>query len=159
MDSIALLRVDLLGKKRRVLRRTEGLAVPSTVASLFASRARVVGDAPAIADGRVAWSYRELRDRVSRLAGHLRARGVGAGDRIAILSRNRAEYLEVFLAGAWIGAVVACQNWRLADAELTHCLDLVEPSLLIASPEEAPRLAARREPSLVLGDAYEAALA
>jgi len=137
----------------------QGLAVPSTVASLFASRARVLGDAPAVDDGRVAWSYRELCDRVSRLAGHLRARGVGAGDRVAILSRNRAEYLEVFLAGAWVGAVVACQNWRLADAELTHCLDLVEPALLIASAEEAPRLGSRREPRLVFGAAYEAALA
>jgi len=135
-----------------------GTAVPSTVASLFASRARVTGGALAVADGRVAWSYREMCDRVSRLAGHLRERGVGVGDRVAILSRNRAEYLEVFLASAWAGAVVACQSWRLADAELAHCLALVEPSLLVASPDEAPRLSSRREPLLLLGEPYETAL-
>ena len=136
-----------------------GSAAPSTVASLFASHARALGDAPAVVDARVAWSYRELRERASRLAGHLRGRGVGAGDRIAILSHNRAEYLEVFLAAGWIGAIVACQSWRLAAPELTHCLDLVAPALLIASPEEAARLAGRAEPQLILGDAYETALA
>lgn len=56
-----------------------GTAAPSSVASLFASRARVVGDAPAVVDARIAWSYRQLRDRASRLAGHLRGRGIGAG--------------------------------------------------------------------------------
>jgi acyl-CoA synthetase (AMP-forming)/AMP-acid ligase II len=132
--------------------------VSSTVASLFAARARVVGDAPALADDRVAWTYRELSARVAALAGHLRARGIGTGDRVAILSRNRSEYLEVVLACGWIGAIAACQNWRLADPELAHCLELAEPALAIASPGEAPRLAARREPVLVFGDAYEAAL-
>jgi len=134
-------------------------AVPSTVASLFAARARVVPRAPATADERVARSYGELAVRVARLAAVLRARGVGPGDRIAILSHNRVEYLELFLAAGWIGAVVACQNWRLAAGELSHCIDLVAPALLVASPEEAARLAARSEPLLVLGDEFERAVA
>ncbi|MBX3246233.1 MAG: acyl--CoA ligase [Myxococcales bacterium] len=135
-----------------------GSAVPSTVASLFVSNARVRPDALAVADARVSWTYGELLVRVQRLAACLRACGVDPGDRVAVLSRNRAEYLEAFLASAWIGAIVACQNWRLADAELAHCLDLVEPKLLLASPDEAPRLATRGEPTLVFGEAYERAL-
>jgi fatty-acyl-CoA synthase len=134
-------------------------AVPSTVASLFASRARVVPRAPAAADERVARTYGELAGRVARLAGLLCARGVGPGDRVAILSHNRVEYLELFLAAAWIGAVAACQNWRLSAGELGHSVDLVAPSLLVASPEEAPRLAARAEPLLVFGEDLEHALA
>ena len=39
------------------------LAVPSTVASLFAARARVVPRALAVADDRVSWSYRQLSER------------------------------------------------------------------------------------------------
>ncbi|HVV88025.1 MAG TPA: AMP-binding protein [Kofleriaceae bacterium] len=131
----------------------------STVASLFAARAGVAPGARAIVDERGTWTYAALRERVARLAGHLRACGVGEGDRVAVLSRNRGEYLELFLAAAWTGAIVACQNWRLAGEELAHCLDLVEPALLVASPDEALRLAHRREPLLVLGEAYEAALA
>jgi len=136
-----------------------GLDVKSTVASLFAARARAAGNTRAIVDARGSHTYRELAERVARLAGHLRSRGVGQGDRIAVLSRNRCEYLEVFLAAGWIGAIVACQNWRLADAEITYCIDLVEPSLIICSPDEAKRVSGRREAVLELGAAYEAAVA
>lgn len=133
-------------------------AIPSTVASLFASNARVRPGALAVADGPTRRTYGELLERVRRLAGHLGLLGVGHGDRIAILSRNRAEYLEIFLAGAWVGAVVACQSWRLSEAELTHCLDLAEPKLLVASPDEAHRLVSRPEPTLVFGARYEEAI-
>ncbi|MBX3274964.1 MAG: AMP-binding protein [Sandaracinaceae bacterium] len=121
--------------------------------------ARLRAERLALDDGRVRWTYRELEARVRRLAGVLIERGVGPGDRIAILSRNRAEYLEVLLAGGWIGAIVACQNWRLSARELAHCVELVEPRLLVASEEEAPRLAARAEPIVVFGEEYERALA
>jgi fatty-acyl-CoA synthase len=138
---------------------TAAAPAASTVASLFASRARVAPHARAAADDRVAWSYGELRGRVAQLAGVLSARGVAAGDRVAILSHNRSEYLELFLAAGWIGAVVACQSWRLSEGELAHCIDLVAPALLVASPEEVGRLAGRREPLLALGAGYERALA
>ena len=41
-----------------------------------------------------------------------------------ILSNNRAEYLELQLAAAGIGAIVACLNWRLTAPELKHCIDI-----------------------------------
>lgn len=132
--------------------------VSSTVGGLFASRAQVLRDATALSDGSVVKSYGVLRDRVAALAGVLAARGIRPGDRVAVLSRNRGEYLEVILACAWTGAIVACQNWRLAAPELAHCLDLVEPALLVASEGEAPRVRGRREPVLVFGDEYEAVL-
>jgi fatty-acyl-CoA synthase len=92
------------------------------------------------------------------LAGWLRSRGVGQGDRVAILSENRPEYLELFLAAAWIGAVVACQNWRLAPPELEHCLSLAEPKAVLVSPRYADRLSVLSTgvPTvLVLGPEYE----
>src|SRR5262249_24867591 len=51
------------------------------------------------------------------------------------------EYLETFLAAARLGAVVACQNGRLAAPELRHCLELVEPTVLLASPRSVDRVA------------------
>ncbi|MGH6950856.1 MAG: AMP-binding protein, partial [Vitreimonas sp.] len=112
----------------------------------------------AIADGHESLSYGALDERTQRLAGLLRERGVGSGDRIAILSENRREYLELFLGAARIGAVVACQNWRLAEPELRHCLDLVEPRVVFVSPRHAPKLEALGRTGLMFGDAYEAAL-
>jgi acyl-CoA synthetase (AMP-forming)/AMP-acid ligase II len=77
---------------------------------------------------------------VIALTGWLERRGVSHGARVAILSENRLEYLELFLAAAWNGAIVACQNWRLAAPELTHCLSLVEPEAVLVSPRHAERL-------------------
>ncbi|HEY8040433.1 MAG TPA: AMP-binding protein [Polyangiaceae bacterium] len=134
-------------------------AAASTVASLFAERARVHPDRIALEDGTRRWTYGELHRRTRRLAGALEARGVRRGSRVALLSENRAEYLEVFLAAARLGAIVACQNWRLAPPELAHCLDLVEPECVIVSPRHAAALAglgrARSESVIALGADYE----
>ena len=102
--------------------------------SIFRSRAQDSARVLAVEDGRKRQTYAELLERVDRLAAVFLARGVTPGDRIAILSHNRAEYLETELAAAGIGAIVACLNWRLAPDELRHCIDLVEPVLALVEP-------------------------
>ena len=42
----------------------------------------------------------ELADRVARLAGALKALGVGRGDRVAVLSLNQDRYVELYLGVA-----------------------------------------------------------
>jgi acyl-CoA synthetase (AMP-forming)/AMP-acid ligase II len=130
-------------------------AATTSVARLFVARAAVAPSKLAIVDGERRVTYSELADRAARLAGVLVARGVAAGDRVAVLSENRLEVLELLLAAAHVGAIVACQNWRLAGDELRHCLDLVEPALVVVSPRFRDRIG----DALVLGDAYEHALA
>jgi len=105
----------------------------STVTSLFAARAAYAGDARALVDDRVSWTYAQLRDRVSRLAGHLRSRGIAPGDRIAVLSRNCSEHLEVFLACGWIGAILR------GIALISRCAGLVGH---IAEEQQAPAMRA-----------------
>jgi len=134
-------------------------AAASTVASLFAVRARVHPDRPALEDETRRLTYRELDARTRRLAAVLAARGVGRGARVAILSENRIEYLEVFLAAARLGAIVACQNWRLAPPELAHCLALVEPTCVLVSPRHACKLPSSGPAPVELGSPYEALLA
>jgi len=133
-------------------------AAGSSVAGLFAAAARLRPQALCLEQGGRERTYAQVRDRVARTAAVLQARGVGRGDRVAILSRNRTEYLETFLACAWLGAIAACQNWRLAQGELAHCLDLVEPAILVAAPDQAERLQDRAETTLVYGPAWEQAL-
>jgi fatty-acyl-CoA synthase len=130
-------------------------AATTTVARLFAARAQIAPERVAIVDGDRTLTYRELANRAARLAGALVARGVGEGDRVAVLSENRLEVLELLLAAAHVGAIVACQNWRLTQPELQGCLALVEPKLAIASP----RFAASVPSALVMGKPYSQALA
>ena len=104
-----------------------------TVYGLFSAQVSRDPKAAAVTQGERRFSYGELDGRVRRLAAALRAHGVGRGDRVALLSENRHEFVEIELAVALLGAIVACQNWRLAAAEIRHCVDLVSPVLLIVS--------------------------
>ena len=119
-------------------------------------------DAPAVTGDAGTLDFREFNARVNRLANALAARGVEHGDRVAVLSENRTEYLELEFAAAKIGAVVCALNWRLADPELEHCISLTTPSVIVASPRFAEAIA-RIDHAVgdvvVLGPEYEAALA
>ena len=135
--------------------RTAGSA--ATVGALFRARADVCGSATAVEyrDRRI--SYRELLDRVDRVGAMLTSHGLTRGDRVAILSRNRPEYLEVELAAASLGVITACLNWRLSPRELSYCIDLVSPKLLIVEPDLAANvdLAAASLRTISLGEEYE----
>ncbi len=62
-------------------------------------------------------NWREIGERVSRLAAGLRALGANPGDRVAILSLNSDRYLELYLATAWAGAVIVPLNIRWSPLE------------------------------------------
>ncbi|MEI6117079.1 MAG: AMP-binding protein [Burkholderiales bacterium] len=129
---------------------------------LFRMRSVVRADSVAIRDASRANTYAQLNDRINRLSNGLIALGIQRGDRIAIMSENRTEYIEIQLACAKIGAIAACQNWRQSDDERSHCIRLVSPRMLICSPRHAPaidRLGLAIEHSLTLGDDYEDLLA
>jgi acyl-CoA synthetase (AMP-forming)/AMP-acid ligase II len=112
-----------------------------TVADLLHKQARAQPDAPALSDGLRTFGYAQLEARVGQLASALAGLGIVAGERVAILSENRLEYIELELAAAQAGVIVACLNWRLADDELRHCIALVAPALLVVSPRYVPTLA------------------
>jgi len=130
-----------------------------SVYELFHERARLHPQDFAVEMGETRLSYAQLLARVDRVAAMLAGQGVGHGDRIAVVSENRLEYFELFMAAAKIGAIVACQNWRLAVPELQHCVDLVSPALLVRSDrcgEMVEQLDIGNLPVLVFGPTYEA---
>ena len=75
-------------------------------------------DKPAIHFEGESLSYAAFAARIERTAGALKAEfGVGRGDRVAILSLNRPDYLVLLYACARLGAMLVPLNWRLAVAE------------------------------------------
>src|SRR5258707_949502 len=144
------------------LGRSAVAASAVSVAGWFQSQVVLRGDAIALQEGDRTLSYRALNERVNRLAHWLLANKVTRGDRIAVLSENRSEYVEIELAAAKLGIITACQNWRQADGELSHCIRLVEPKLIVVSERHAPALGRidHGAPQVLrLGDDYERALA
>jgi long-chain acyl-CoA synthetase len=93
-----------------------------TCADPLRHAARTAGDRLAIADGGTRRTWSEVWTRCSRLAGALRAAGLRAGDRIAVLSSNSAEYVELFLALPAAGFAIVPLNTRHAVPELRYAL-------------------------------------
>jgi len=91
------------------------------LAQLLVRAARVHPERPALLHGaRILWRYRELADRVARLAGHLRALGLGPGDRVALLMKNHPAYLEALYAAWWAGLAAVPINARLHREEVAY---------------------------------------
>ena len=87
-------------------------------------------------------TWRQLHDRVERLAAALAARGVGSGDRVAVLMGNRPEYLEVLLAATRAGAIGVPVNFRLAPGEVAYILGDSGATVLVVDPLGAEAAAA-----------------
>ena len=78
-------------------------------------------------------TYAELRNRVSRLAGALRARGVTKGDRVVIYMPMVPEALEAMLACARLGAIHSVVFGGFAAHELAVRIDDARPKCIIAA--------------------------
>ncbi|GAW33705.1 acetyl-coenzyme A synthetase [Roseovarius sp. A-2] len=78
-------------------------------------------------------SYAQLRSRVARLAGALRDKGVGKGDRVIIYMPMVPEALEAMLACARLGAVHSVVFGGFAAHELAVRIDDCTPKAIIAA--------------------------
>ncbi len=78
-------------------------------------------------------TYGELKERVARLAGALRAKGVGKGDRVIIYMPMVPEALEAMLACARLGAIHSVVFGGFAAAELAVRIDDCKPKAIIAA--------------------------
>jgi acyl-CoA synthetase (AMP-forming)/AMP-acid ligase II len=131
-----------------------------TIGELFRIRAQIQPADTAIEYQGRQISYGALLSRVERVTAMLMlsAFGLSRGDRVALLSRNRPEYIEIELAAANLGVITACLNWRLSPRELAYCIELVSPKLVISEPDLAGGLmvpAGDAWQSLEIGPPYE----
>src|SRR6516164_10665163 len=77
----------------------------------------------AIVCGQERFTYAQLAERVSRLAGALRKSGTRHGDRVAFLSTNCHRLLEAYYGVIEAGAVLLPLNIRLSASELAFILN------------------------------------
>ena len=113
-------------------RRARGCSRPRLIPVRARSSSLIFGDERIGAD--------ELWERVGRLAGGLAARGVGPGDRVALLLPNGPAFATSFLAIAQLGAVVVPLNPQFKRAELEFCYRDADVQLVIDDEQEVARL-------------------
>ena len=90
------------------------------------------GDRTALICGEERRTWREFRDRSTRLASALQALGLQPGGRVAMLADNGFEYFEFHYGVPWAGGVIVPLNTRLSEAELGYIInDAGATSLLL----------------------------
>ncbi|WP_432123327.1 acyl-CoA synthetase [Streptomyces sp. S1] len=106
------------------------------IGSWPARRARKTPDRVAVVHEGAVLTYRELYERVLRLAHALRGLGVARGDRVAYLGPNHPAFLETLFAAGTLGAVFVPLNTRLAAPELAYNLTDSGSTILVHGPEQ-----------------------
>jgi len=96
--------------------------------------ARLFPQVPAVVDARMSLTYVEMANEVARLITVLCQCGVQAGDRVAVLAKNRWEHVALFHAAANLDAVFVPLNWRLSADELHWIIADAAPRVVLAEP-------------------------
>jgi acyl-coenzyme A synthetase/AMP-(fatty) acid ligase len=121
------------------------LAQPVELASLLEVGLKMKPDEPALVSLERTWSWRELDDASSRLAGQYLGLGLAAGDRVASLMPNRGALLVHYLACFKAGLTATPLNYRYQAPEIDHALEVSGAALLVAHVERDDVLAASKQ--------------
>ncbi len=134
-------------------------------------RAQTNPDDLAVVSGAGDRTWAELDARVNQLVRAMRARGVQAGQAVALVCSNRPEFVEVYIAAARNGLRLTPINWHLGAEEIAYIVSDCEAAVFVADERfaktcaEAAKLAPNATVRLAVGghiegfDDYDEALA
>ncbi len=80
-------------------------------------------------------TYGELFDRANRVAGWLKEKGIGKGDRIAILAKNDAHFFSLMGGIASVGGIMVPINFRLSPEEINYNLTNTQPVMIVVDSD------------------------
>jgi len=107
---------------------------------LHAWWARRIPDRLALATPHGDRSYEDLNANINRLGRALRARGLEAGDSVAVMCTNRPEFLEVLYAAQRVGLRFTPINWHLTGPEAGYIVEDCEAKAFICSGDLGERV-------------------
>ena len=114
------------------------------LADLYEIVADAVPDRPALVAGDRRLTYAQLDERATRFAHHLLDHGVEPGDKVAIYSWDRAEWVEAMLGAYKARAVPVNVNYRYVADEARYILDNSDAVVVVHERTFSPLLAAIR---------------
>ncbi|WP_217155099.1 non-ribosomal peptide synthetase [[Mycobacterium] fortunisiensis] len=123
---------------RAVLNRAA--STPVSIPARFAAQVARVPQAPALTWGARTWTYCELDQATNRFAHLLADKGIGPGDRVALLLPRSAEAITAILAVLKTGAAYVPIDPTAPGARMELVLGDAAPTAAITFPELAHRL-------------------
>lgn len=108
------------------------------VGYLLANSASKFGPREAVVCDQGRYSFARYEERTARLAGALRAAGLGRGEKVALLFFNGGPFVETYFAAIRVGLVAVPVNFRLVGAEMAYILQDSGAAALFHGPEFSP---------------------
>ncbi len=108
-----------------------------TVQDMIRRNAFVLRDKVAVVCGGERQSFSQYCSSAEGLAAGLAKLGVGKGERIAVVAFNCHEFLLLYGAAAFLGAIMLPINWRLKPEEIQVILEDCTPRVVVVSPDYA----------------------
>lgn len=91
------------------------------------------------------YTYKDLMDRIQRLANALCQLDIQLGDVVAVLDYDSSRYLESFFTIPMIGAVLQTVNWRLSSDQIAYTINHAEAKIIITHADFVPAIEAIRD--------------
>ncbi len=136
------------GPRRSQAGTVRGMRTPMTIGGHLDRAALVYGDRVGIIDepgapggGLGPITYRRAQELARAQAANLDERGIGRGERVAVLSQNAGRLLTSFFGVSGFGRVLVPINFRLSPVEIEYILEHSGASMLLVDPELAESVA------------------
>ncbi len=113
----------------------EAYSYPLLIKQLLHTPIHLAPEQEIVYRDRLRYTYRDLYQRIHRLAGALAAQGVGPGDTVAVLDWDSHRYLECFFAVPMLGAVLHTVNIRLSPEQILYTMNHAEDKVVLVHQE------------------------
>ena len=138
--------VELLARQNNLqITMTWFKAAEPNLPDLVRLNARWRPGKPAVLDGDVTVTWREVAARAARVADALNSLGLGKGDRVVILMNNGLPMLDAILGSTWGGFVAVPLNTSVADAGIAKMIVDSDAAAIVASDEHVARIDSMRD--------------
>ena len=108
-----------------------------TIGALLTRNANKFPQKTAVVSETSSLTFKELNERVNRLAHALRRRGLERGDRVGALVHNCHQFIELYFVSAKTGAIFCPYNNHLKQWELKDIINYSSPKFLFLDDDFA----------------------
>ncbi|WP_101674260.1 fatty acid--CoA ligase [Alloalcanivorax mobilis] len=129
-----------MSKDLTIKRTAEAVESPLLINAILEAGVRGAPGQEIVYADRRRMTYRDLNERVHRLAGALAGLGVKPGDTVAVMDWDSNRYLEAFFAIPMMGAVLHTVNVRLSPEQILYTLNHAEDDVILVNREFLPVL-------------------
>jgi O-succinylbenzoate-CoA ligase len=101
------------------------------IGKILQSQAVLRGEKEAFINNDVRITFAEMNRRANAFAHFLKEKGLGKGDKIALLCKNNEDVIATFFGAAKIGVITVVVNWRLQIQELQYIVNHCDAKLVV----------------------------